>query len=250
MYLIFFWYRKMTNLAKLDFVALDIYDKNYLSWALDAKTHLEAQDLGAVIKEENIASSQHKAKAMIFMCHHLHQGLKDEYLTVKNPLELWNALTNRFAHQKTVVLPKTRYEWMHLHLQDYNYVTDYNSAMFRNTSQMKLCGETISEDMMLENTFSIFHATNMVLQQQYRERGFKKYYDLISCHLVAEQNNELLMKNHQTRPTKSQPFREAIATFTSRHGNRCGGRHVNACIRGQRRGHGSQYGQGRGVQNK
>lgn len=103
---------------------------------------------------------------------------------------------------------------------------------------------------MLEKTFSIFHAANMVLQQQYRERGFKKYYDLISCILVAEQNNDLLLKNHQTRPTGSQPFPEAIATFTGGHDNRCGGRHVNACIWDQRRGRGSQYGQGRGGQNK
>jgi hypothetical protein len=50
------------------------------------------------------------------------------------------------------------------------------------------------------------------MQQQYRERGFKKYLELISCLLVAEQNNELLMKNHQSRPTGSSPFPKANAT--------------------------------------
>ncbi|XP_024190504.1 uncharacterized protein LOC112194507 [Rosa chinensis] len=187
----------MMNLTKLDFVALDISGKNYLSWAFNAKIHLEAQYLGTTIKEENNTSPQNKDKAMIFLRHHLHQRLNDEYLTVKDPLELWTGLADMFAHQKTIVLPKANYEWTHLRLQDYNSVIDYNSTMFRITSQMNLCGEPITQEMMLEKTFSTFHASNMVLQQQHRERGFTKYSDLISCLLVAEQNNELLMKNHQ-----------------------------------------------------
>ncbi|XP_024200267.1 uncharacterized protein LOC112203542 [Rosa chinensis] len=224
----------MTNLAKLDFVALDISGKNYLSWALDAEIHLEAQNLRPTIKEGNSASPQNKAKAMIFLHHHFHQGLKDEYLTIKDPL--------RFAHQKTVVLPRARYEWTHLRLQDYSSVIDYTSAMFRITSQMNLYGETVTQAMMLKKTFSTFHASNMVLQQQYRERGFTKYSDLISCLLVAEQNNELLMKNHQSRPTGSQPFLKANATFTSGHGK--------ARNRGHRCGQGRQNGQARGGYNQ
>ena len=49
---------------------------------------------------------------------------------------------------------------------------------------------------MLEKRFTMFHASNVLLQQQYRERRFTKYSELISCLQVAEQNNELLMKNH------------------------------------------------------
>ena len=60
----------------------------------------------------------------------------------------------------------------------------------------------------------------MLLQQQYRERHFKKYFELISCLLVAEQNNELLLKNHQSRPTSSTPFPEVNGTsFNYRRGN-------------------------------
>ncbi|KAJ9560554.1 hypothetical protein OSB04_005714 [Centaurea solstitialis] len=71
-----------------------------------------------------------------------------------------------------------------------------------------MCGEKITDDDMLEKTFSTFHATNVLLQQQYREKGFKKYSELISCLLVAEQNNELLLKNHEARPTGSAPSPE------------------------------------------
>ncbi|PIN09360.1 hypothetical protein CDL12_18062 [Handroanthus impetiginosus] len=104
----------MSNFTKLEFEALDITGKNYLSWVLDAEIHLDAKGLGAAIIAENEISSQDKAKTIIFLRHHLHEGLKAEYLTVKDPLELWNNLKERYDHQKTVILPKARYDWMHL----------------------------------------------------------------------------------------------------------------------------------------
>lgn len=39
----------------------------------------------------------------------------------------------------------------------------------------------------------------MLVQQQYREKGFKKYFGLISGLLVAEQNNELLITSYEIR---------------------------------------------------
>ncbi|CAJ2670688.1 unnamed protein product [Trifolium pratense] len=101
-----------------------------------------------------------------------------------------------------------RYNWIHLRLQDFKTVTDYNSAMFQITTQLELCGEKITDADMLEKTFSTFHASNVLLQQQYREKGFTKYSQLISCLLLAEQNNQLLMKNHEARPTGAAPFPE------------------------------------------
>jgi hypothetical protein len=176
---------------------------------------------------------------MIFLRHHLHEDLKNEYLTVKDPLILWNCLKERYEHQKTIILPKARYEWMHLRLQDFKTVTAYNSAVFRITSQLKLCGENVSEADMLEKTFSTFHASNVLLQQQYREKGFKKYSDLISCLLVAEQNNELLMKNHEIRPTGAAPFPEVNAATHDHHRQ----------TRGRGRGHSRGHRQGRGRGN-
>ncbi|XP_015075552.1 uncharacterized protein LOC107019656 [Solanum pennellii] len=111
----------MSNLSKLEFVALDISGNNYLSWILDTETHLDARGLGTTITNGNTSLSQDRAKTMIFLRHHLDEGLK----------------------------------------------------------------------------------------QQYRERGFKKYFELISCLLVAEQHNTLLLKNHEARPTGTAPLPEA-----------------------------------------
>ena len=181
----------MSKISSLNFIALDISGKNYLSWILDAEINLEAANLGETIKEGNQRSLQDRAKILIFLRHHLHEDLKIEYLTVKDPLILCTELKKRFDHQKTVILPKARYDWMHLRLQDVKSVSEYNSALFKISSQLKL-----SEEDMLEKTFTTFHASNVLLQQQYRERRFTKYSQLISCLLVAEQNNKLLMKNH------------------------------------------------------
>ncbi|XP_062102947.1 uncharacterized protein LOC133813935 [Humulus lupulus] len=96
-------------------------------------------------------------------------------------------------------------------------VSEYNSAMFKITSKLKLCGEKIIDNDMLEKTYSTFHASNLLLQQQYRGRGFKKYLESISCLQVTKQNNKLLMKNHVSRPTGSVPFPEVNAiTFDNR----------------------------------
>jgi hypothetical protein len=84
----------------------------------------------------------------------------------------------------------------------------------------------------------------LLLQQQYRERDFKKYSELISCLLVAEQNNELLMKNHQSRLTGSSPFPEAnVTSFPEANAVSFKGN------RGRGRGRGPRRGRGRGRNN-
>ena len=52
-----------------------------------------------------------------------------------------------------MILPKAHYDWMHLRLQDFKTVSEYNYAMFRITSQLTLCGERITNEDMLEKTF-------------------------------------------------------------------------------------------------
>ena len=144
-----------------------------------------------------------------------------------------------------MILPKARYDWLHLRLQDFKSVSEYNSALFQISSQLKLCGENIIDEDMLEIFFTTFHASNVFLQQQYRERWLTKYSELIACLLVAEKNNELLLHNHQSRPTGFKAFPEANATFASPHSNRQG--HTNGPSRGKGRGHGGGRGRGRGA---
>ncbi|KAM3398515.1 hypothetical protein P3S68_002031 [Capsicum galapagoense] len=230
------------NLTKCEFVVLQSSGKNYTSWMLDAEIHLDAMDLEDAIMKENTTSSQNHAKVMIFLRHHLDEILKVEYLTTKDPLILWNSLKKRFDNLKMVILPKARYEWMHLRFQDYKSVYEYNSAMFRISSQLKLCGETVNDGDMMEKTLSTFHASNLLLQQQYREKGFKKYTEL-SSHLLAvnavhahharrgkgrgpgrgrgrddQERNLVPGVNHSSNKTRKDEKRETITCY------RCGGK--------------------------
>ena len=126
-------------------------------------------------------------------------------------------------------------------------MAEYNSALFRITSQMKLCGDTITEENLLEKTFSTFHASNVLLQQQYRARGFTEYNQLISVLLVAEQNNELLMRNHHSRPTGSAPFPEVNAASLEVNATSSGGdNHKRG--RGHKRGRWNRKGKNHGGQ--
>ncbi|XP_016503846.1 uncharacterized protein LOC107821903 [Nicotiana tabacum] len=74
----------------------------------------------------------------------------------------------------------------------------------------------------------------MVLQQQYREKGFKKYSELISLLLMAERNNDLLMRNHDNRSTGATPLPE-VDEVCSHYAKRGKGRGP-VCDRGRGQG--------------
>ena len=46
---------------------------------------------------------------------------------------------------------------------DFKSVSDYNSALFKISSQLKLCGEKVSDEDMLEKTYTTFCASNMLM---------------------------------------------------------------------------------------
>ena len=78
----------MSNLIKCEFIPLNVSGKNYLSWVLDAEILLVANGIKEPIEEENTATPQQKAQALAFLRHHLDEGLKAEYLTVRDSLIL------------------------------------------------------------------------------------------------------------------------------------------------------------------
>ncbi|CAL8134543.1 unnamed protein product [Prunus armeniaca] len=74
------------------------FEDNYLSWVLDAKIHLRANGLGKTIVDGSDALPEENAKAMIFLCRHIHEALKNEYVVVDEPLVMWKALCERYNH--------------------------------------------------------------------------------------------------------------------------------------------------------
>ncbi|PIN12038.1 hypothetical protein CDL12_15355 [Handroanthus impetiginosus] len=180
----------MANLTKFEFVPLDISEKNYLSWVVDVEMHLDAMGLGNTIVEKNEATIQNRTKAMIFLCHHLDESLKIEYLAVKDPVDLWKNLKERYNHLKLVGLPKARYDWLHLWLQDFKSISECDSAMFKITSQLKLCGEDIFDG---DIPFPEVNATNFSNSGRGRGR---------SCGKEAFQRREILMRKNLRNPRR------------------------------------------------
>ncbi|XP_056856662.1 uncharacterized protein LOC130506071 [Raphanus sativus] len=148
----------MSKINNLEFAALNLSGDNYLQWALDTKILLRSKNLGDTITEDTEPSVKNKYMAIVIIRHHLAEGLKDQYLTIEDPLELWTELKNRYDHQKTVILPKALYDWRNLRIQDYKSVEEYNSVMFKIVSKLKLCGETVTDaDMLEKNILHIPH---------------------------------------------------------------------------------------------
>lgn len=97
----------MSNISKVEFTILDISGTNYASWELGVELHLEWMGLAEAIKDDNKASNQDRAKVLIFLRHHIDEGLKLQYLTTKDPLKLRKNLKEWYGHSKLVVLPQT-----------------------------------------------------------------------------------------------------------------------------------------------
>ncbi|KAK6150964.1 hypothetical protein DH2020_015896 [Rehmannia glutinosa] len=219
----------MAGIEKQKFQICDTTGDNYLSWCLDVKLHLQGQDLDKTLKPIKIKEAvvKDEANAMIFISHHLYDDLKNEYTQIERPSELSPKLKDIFDHTRTVILPQAQYDWQQLRLQDFKAVADYNSTLFKIESRLALCGTKLFEYDKLEKICSTMHKSNIVLQQQYRQRQFKTYSELISVLLTAEKTNELLLRNHDLRPSGSNAVPEAHANF-GRGGGRfrgCGYKH-------------------------
>ncbi|CAM6104237.1 unnamed protein product [Calypogeia fissa] len=178
----------MNLIEKLQFKALTIDGANYLSWSLDIEAYLASKDLHDTIVTDASLTLQQKAKALIFIRHHLAEPLKTQYLNQFNPRILWEDLKLRFDHMRLVSLPAARHDWINLRVQDHTSVANYNGELFRITSQLAVCGHPVADDEQIERTLSTFNARNLILAAQYQNMGFTKHSELIAHMLNAEKH--------------------------------------------------------------
>jgi len=161
----------MSN-VKHQFKILNITGDNYISWnnnlieylACDGLDKiLEGDDLGVGLEE--LAKKNLKVNRIIK--HYLDDGLQIEYSNANDPKILWDKLKARFGHQRKVLLLLLMDQLNKLRFQDYKSVVAYNFAMHQIIAQLEFCGIIIIEEEKLEKTFSTFHASQVLLQQQY-----------------------------------------------------------------------------------
>jgi hypothetical protein len=129
----------------------------------------------------------------------------------ENPRALWLALKQRYEQQKAIILPEVNYEWAQLRLQDFKTVGDYNHVVHRIATKLQFCEKTLSDADKIEKTLSTMLPAERILQQQYREKNYTVYSELIQTLLQAEKHHELTVWNSKQRPLGSAPLPEVHA---------------------------------------
>ena len=76
-------------------------------------------------------------------------------------------------------------------------IVEYNSSLFGIVSKLEICGheKLLQEANLINKTLTTFHPSNFNLSEQYRNRDFRTYAELLFELLVIEQH-------HQVTPQK------------------------------------------------
>jgi len=199
---------------EFDQLALDGH--NFPTWSMDLKVSLSLRGFYHAIlpPKEGTSAPDDKTKysALYIIRAHIHPDLKSEYLMEEDPRTLWNALKQRYEQQKAIVLPEALHEWNHLRLQDFKTVGEYNHAIHKLCAKLKFCEKEPSDADKIEKTLSTMMPADRILHQQYRERNFQVYSELINTLLQAERHNEILLWNSNKRPLGAAPLPEVHTT--------------------------------------
>ncbi|KAL6569069.1 hypothetical protein OROGR_000794 [Orobanche gracilis] len=205
---------KMADPTRPEFDILDSEGLEYHRWVSDVETTFIAKDYSATIfgTTGDAPSDKTKASALMFLRRHIDPSLRWEYLQLKSPKELWDALKGRFGNIHNTLLPELTVQWNEIRLLDYKRVNDFNKDMLRLKARFNFCGKDITEDDMIQKTLSTFPTSALILANQYRleydNKRITTFNKLINLLQVAERHNEVLVSNN-ARPVGTKKVPEA-----------------------------------------
>jgi hypothetical protein len=105
--------------------------------------------------------------------------LKSEYVLQEEASDLWTALQNRYEQQKVVILPEANHDWVHLCLQDYKSIGDYNHVVHKICAKLRFCEKESSHEDKIEKTLTTMLPSDRVLKHQYCAQNYQHYSELI-----------------------------------------------------------------------
>ena len=97
----------MPRFEPLDYAILNPFGENYLEWTMNTSVVLKSRELGRSIIQDNYATESEKYRAITIMRHHLTEDLRNQYLNIENPRDLWTKLKSRYT---MVLLPNVKHE--------------------------------------------------------------------------------------------------------------------------------------------
>jgi hypothetical protein len=150
----------------------------------------------------------HNYNSLYIIRHHIHPDLKSEYVLKEEPSVLWTALQNRYEQQNAVILPEANHDWIHLCLQDYKSIGDYNHVVHKICAKLWFCEKEPSDKDKIEKTLTTMLPSDRVLKHQYRAQNYQCYSELIHDLLQSEKHDKLTIRNHHQRPVGMTPLPE------------------------------------------
>ncbi|CAL5062415.1 unnamed protein product [Urochloa decumbens] len=194
----------MSNVVGPDFPKLVPFGacREYLTWSWNVRDYLAQKNLIGTIFPGTECSDQQKAQALQYMRRHLNEDFKNEYNLEFDPLVLWQSLKDHFDRMKPIELPRAKFDWQQLHFSDFDSVIAYDSVLRRRVSQLKICGQEVTDEEMIEKTLSTFPPSQHLLHRSLRAANFHSYSKLIYMLLEFEKDDPELMRNHHANPTQ------------------------------------------------
>jgi hypothetical protein len=71
-----------------------------------------------------------------------------------------------------VILPETNTDWVHLRLQDYKSIRDYNRVVHKICAKLRFYEKEPSDEEKIEKTLTTMLPSDRVLKHQYHARNY------------------------------------------------------------------------------
>jgi hypothetical protein len=78
-----------------------------------------------------------------------------------------------------MILPEANHDWVHLRLQDYKSIGDYNHVVHKICAKLQFCKKEPSNEEKIEKILTTILPSDRVLKHQYRARNDQRYLELV-----------------------------------------------------------------------
>jgi hypothetical protein len=78
-----------------------------------------------------------------------------------------------------VIFPYANYEWVHLRLEDYKFIGDYNHVVHKICAKLQFCENEPSDGDKIEKTLTTMLPSDGILKHQHHSRNYQHYSELV-----------------------------------------------------------------------
>jgi hypothetical protein len=151
-----------------EFEELALDGHNYPTWVMDIKISLALRGMYEGItppaKRQHELLPTYQYNALYIIWHHIHPNLKSKNVLEEEPNALWATLQNCYEQQNVVNLTEANHEWVHLRLQDYKSIGDYNHVVHKICVKFQFCEKEPSDEEKIKKTLTTMLPSDRILE--------------------------------------------------------------------------------------